>query len=203
MLDVLVNHECFFYGLPAKYALVDSLRYRLLMVAGDCYTLNFVKKLFESKKNLVVIELPENTIDNSVVLNWGIKKIVGRDLFPNKGELIITSWDKIIDPNTNKKELISYLGEEPVLCNDTTATEDDIVFGEQLLIGAEIALRSAQHPIVLSSQELDEIWQVFSISLDVESLVHNLVELGRRWYAQDNIHGSVVFNAVPEKYRYE
>lgn len=203
MINTLVELECFFYGLPAQYALVDSLKYRIMLVSDEFYSLCFLKKLFESKKNLSVVKLPDNTIDNSVAMRWGFEKKAGVDLFPNKGELIITPWEKIVNPALEETDLVDSVYGEIVLIDSFPVSNADIDLAEQLFVAAEIALRVEKHPIPMSISELDELWQAFSVSLDSDTLTANLLDLGRAWYAHNNLHGSIIFNAVPEKYRYE
>jgi hypothetical protein len=128
---LIQNSRYFFYGYPAKYALVGLNDQHIWLVADDIQALQYIKQAFESKISTVVFDLTtfENhtpdLIDNSVCFNWQIFKNALSDtnvldVSDNNSKIYTGKENQLVNVVTHDIQLLSadrcYQLQEQLMC---------------------------------------------------------------------------------------
>lgn len=193
MITDITSIQGFFYGLPAKYALVDTLSYRLWLVDSTPDYLFKIKNAFVSKRNFVVVELSDdksvdNKVDNSVILNWKFIKQYGIDYFPGKDSLVGFS-------NIVRDSFWEISDTAPV-------TDADIDLLKQLFLYHK--LLSVRVLIDDDTSFLTEINDYISRGITISDMNINIFNLASDYYSRlsaDNARH--LFSVLPSGMKYE
>jgi len=175
MITDITSIQGFFYGLPAEYALVDALSYRIWMVDTIPNNLIKIKDAFVSKRNFVVVELSDdksvdNKVDNSVILNWKFIKQYGVDYFLGKDSL--DGFPNIVNDDAW------------AVIDNVTFTDLDLDLYKQLFLYRDIVVRY-ENP---ESNQcfFDDINDYISRGLTITDMHNNLFDLASYLYAQQS-----------------
>lgn len=214
MINELVNSTGFFYGRFPRYALVDTVSYKIYLVDTTVETLSLVKQIFSSKRNLTVIELPEQyqgteLVDNSVSIWWQIKIIPGIRFFPDSG-FFLPNKDtevpgRVVDILSHNKEYTtSVKNPDQFVLEQTEFNDADIDIVKQMFMLCRIIDHgNTRYRVEINKDEMNLIRRVFDISLTIDALEENLAELASEMYASNNmLIGRMLYNSVPRHYRY-
>jgi len=186
----------FFYGSPAKYALVGQEDQHIWLVMNDLKLAKFISLVFESKITTVIFDLTTfknytpDLIDNSVCFNWQVPVNVLRNI-------------GVLDTDSNKINSIVYTGTGLELKN---IVEHDIfllpkdrclVLQNQMMclhnIGQQINLNN-----LIISNKLKEI---FSFNLELKDIESELYKLANELIVtdfDDSVEILKIFNRLYE-----
>lgn len=214
MINELVNSSGFFYGRFPNYALVDTLSYKIYLVDKELEPLLQVKQIFSAKRNLTVIELPEQyqgteLVDNSVSIQWQVRIVPGIRFFPDSGfyhpEDEAEVPDRALRMLTHNKEYTPAISNPDKFVLEQTSFDDaDIEIVKQMFMLHKVSeFGNNELKIKISKDEMKLIRREFDISLTVSDLEKNLARLAGELYANNNmLVGRILYHAVPRHYRY-
>lgn len=169
---MIQNSRYFFYGSPAKYALVGREDQHIWLVVDNLQLAQFISQIFESKITTVVFDLTTfknyttDLIDNSVCFNWQVPVNVLSDI-------------SVLATNDKKINSILYTGKGLELKN---ITEHDILLLSaercQLLQEQLMFLHNICQQVDLTNQLItNKIKDIACFNLELEQLeieIYNL-----------------------------
>jgi hypothetical protein len=175
---LIQNSRYFFYGYPAKYALVGLNDQHIWLVADNVQALQYIKQAFESKISTVVFDLTtfENytpdLIDNSVCFNWQIFKNALSDAsvldaLDNINSKIYTGEEnQLVNVVTHDIQLLSadrchQLQEQLMciyqICREVKTTDSSIADGIKEIVSVNIELSQIESELYnLANQKMLE-----------------------------------------------